>query len=180
VTGRAVVIGIGNPSRRDDGVGWVVADEVGRRLGTDVDIRRCDGEPARLLDAWTDVELAVVVDAMRSGAEPGAIRVLGTDGAARIPSSGGSVGSHSLGLAHAESLGRAVGRLPRRLVIIGIEGLDRGFGEGLSTPVAGSVDPAVDLVVRILDGDALGSMLDAEEHAPLHDEVDRLDEVPQE
>ena len=63
-----MVIGVGNPSRRDDGVGWVVAAAAGRRLGETVDIRLCDGDPARLLDAWTDVELAVVVDAMRSGA----------------------------------------------------------------------------------------------------------------
>ena len=66
VTGRVVVISVGNPSRRDDGVGWVVA-AAGRRLGETVEIRLCDGDPARLLGAWTDVELSVVVGAMRSG-----------------------------------------------------------------------------------------------------------------
>ena len=70
-----LVIGLGNPSRRDDGVGWVVAEAVGRRLGDRLHVRLGDGEPARLLDAWGGARLAVVIDAMRSGAEPGSIRV---------------------------------------------------------------------------------------------------------
>jgi len=153
VTSRVVVIGVGNPSRRDDGVGWVVAAAAGRRLGEAVDIRLCDGDPARLLDAWTDVELAVVVDAMRSGARPGAIRVLAADSVTELPPSPGPVGSHSLGVGQAVELGRALGRLPGRLVVIGLESRDHGFGDGLSAPVAAAVGAAVDLVARVVHGD---------------------------
>ena len=153
MTSRVVVIGVGNPSRRDDGVGWVVAAAAGRRLGDAADIRLCDGDPARLLDAWTDVELAVVVDAMRSGARPGAIRVVAADGLTELPPSPGPVGSHSLGIGQALALGRALGRLPGRLVVIGLEGHDHDFGDELSTPVATAVGTAVDLVVRLVAGD---------------------------
>ena len=153
MTGRAVVIGVGNPWRGDDGVGWAVAGAVGRRLGTAVEIRCCDGEPARLLDAWTGVDLAVVVDAMRSGAQPGAVRVVEADGVAELMRSPAPVGSHSLGIGQALALGRALGRLPGRLVVVGVEGLDHGFGEGLSAPVGAAVDVAADLVVRVVDGD---------------------------
>ena len=150
MTSPVVVIGVGNPSRRDDGVGWVVAAEAGRRLGETVEIRLCDGDPARLLDAWTDVELAVVVDAMRSGARPGAIRVVAADGFTALPPSSGPVGSHSLGVGQALALGRALGRLPGRLVVIGLEAHDHRFGDELSGPMAAAVDGAVDLVVRLV------------------------------
>jgi hydrogenase maturation protease len=153
VTGRVVVIGVGNSSRCDDGVGWVIATATGRRFGDAADIRLCDGDPARLLDAWTDVELAVLVDAMRSGAEPGAIRVVEADGFTDLPPSPGAVGSHALGVGQAVALGRAIGRLPDRLVVIGIEARDHGFGHELSAPVEAAVGTAVDLVVRLVAGD---------------------------
>jgi hydrogenase maturation protease len=153
VTGRPVVIGVGNPSRCDDGVGWVVAAAAGRRLGPLAEVRLCDGEPARLLDAWTGVDLAVVVDAMRSGAEPGTVHLVATDGATDLTPPWVPVGSHSLGIGQGYALGRAVGRLPGRLVVIGIEGRDHGFGGELSVPVAAAVGAAVELVVRVVDGD---------------------------
>jgi len=153
VTNRIVVIGVGNPWRRDDGVGWVVASAAGRRLGERVEIRLSDGDPARLLDAWTDVDLAVVVDAMRSGARPGAIRVVADDGFSELPPSPAHTGSHSLGVGQALALGRAVGRLPGRLVVIGLEGHDHGFGDKLSAAVEAAVGAAVDLVVHLIDPD---------------------------
>jgi hydrogenase maturation protease len=151
VTGRIVVIGVGNGSRRDDGVGWVVASEAARRLGDVVEVRWCDGEPARLLDAWTDAELAVVVDAVRRGAEPGSICVLTADDAA-VTTPAAPLGGHALGVGQAVALGRALGLLPRRLVVVGIEGRDYGVGEGLSAPVLTAVAAAADLVAGMVSG----------------------------
>ena len=148
MTTRPVVIGVGNPSRRDDGVGWIVATAAGDLLGEAVDVECCDGEPARLLDAWAGRDLAVVVDAMCSGGEPGAVRLLDqrdVDGPPR-----GGLGSHALGVGQAAGLGRAVGRVPRHLVIVGIEGHDHRFGDGLSPAVAAAVDPVVDLVAGLI------------------------------
>ena len=161
MTSGVVVIGVGNPSRRDDGVGWVVAAAAGRRLGETVEIRLCDGDPARLLDAWTGVELAVVVDAMRSGARPGAIRVVVADRVSELPPSPTTTGSHSLGVGQALALGRALGRLPGRLVVIGVEAHDHGFGDELSAPVAAAVDAAMELVGRLVDDHLLAARLAA-------------------
>jgi hydrogenase maturation protease len=151
VTHRPVVIGVGNPSRRDDGVGWVVATAVGRRLSAAVDVRWCDGEPGRLLDAWADADLVVIIDAMYRGGEPGAIQVLSPTAAERARSNA-RLGTHGLGVDQAVALGRALGRMPRSLVVVGIEGHDHAFGEALSAPVAGAVEPAVDLIASIVRG----------------------------
>jgi hydrogenase maturation protease len=151
VTERPVVIGVGNPSRRDDGVGWVVATAVGRRLGETVDVRWSDGEPGRLLDTWADAGLVVIIDAMEGGGEAGAIQLLSpTELEQGRPN--GHRGTHALGVAEALALGRTLGRVPQSLSIVGIEGHDHGFGDSLSAPVAAAVDPAVDLIIDLVHG----------------------------
>ena len=142
MTERPVVIGVGNPARRDDGVGWIVARAVRRRLGDAVDVRWSDGEPGRLLDTWADAGLVVVIDAMYGGGEPGAIQVLSATQVQQARSSA-HLGTHSFGVAQAVALGHALGQIPRSLVIVGIEGHEHGFGDTLSGPVAAAVEPAV-------------------------------------
>ncbi len=62
---RAVVIGVGNPFRRDDGIGPAAAAEIERQHLPGVRVVISDGEPAGLLEAWAGVDLAIVVDAIR-------------------------------------------------------------------------------------------------------------------
>jgi hydrogenase maturation protease len=139
----AVVIGVGNEWRRDDGAGWAVARAVGAGLGGAVEVVLTDGEPARLLDAWAGVALAVVVDAVRTGAEPGSVHVLELgDVMAGVAPARSPGASHALGLDTAVRLGAALGRLPQRLVVVGVEGADFGDGQGLSPTVAGAVESA--------------------------------------
>jgi hydrogenase maturation protease len=142
------LIGVGNPWRRDDGVGWAVVAAAGRRLGHSVAIVEADGEPSRLIDAWTDADLAVAVDGVTSGAKPGTIHVWHGDAELRRGSR--SNGSHSLGLADAIALGRAVQRLPRQLVVVGIEVQETSNGDELSPPLVGRVEQAADLVAEIV------------------------------
>jgi hydrogenase maturation protease len=146
MSGRRVVIGVGNPFRRDDGVGWAVARALEPKVGA-VEVSLLDGEPARLLDAWADADLAIVVDAVRTGAAPGAVGVV-DPGAART----GGGESHGLGIADAVALGERLGRLPARLTVVGVEGADYREGPGLSPAVEAAVAPAVALVTSLLEG----------------------------
>jgi hydrogenase maturation protease len=150
-----VLIGVGNAWRSDDGVGWVVVEAARSRLGQAVDVVESGGEPARLLDAWAGRDVAVVVDAVRSGAAPGTIHVWPNEN--DVPTTSTSTGSHSLGIADAVALGRAVQRLPSRLIVIGIEAKDTSSGQGLSPAVAGAVDHAADEIVRLLEAVRPGS-----------------------
>ena len=154
-----VVVGVGNPWRGDDGVGPAVAAAVRDRLGPGgpagrVDVVDLDGEAARLVDAWDGADLAVVVDAARTGAPPGTLHRLDADGV-RAAS---TASSHALGVQHAVALARALGRLPRRLVLIGVEGADFGHGTHLSDPVAAAVEPASRLVAEVVAGRVAGTV----------------------
>jgi len=129
-----LVIGVGNTFRRDDGAGAAVADLVAAGGGRGV---CADGEPARLVELWSHEADVVVVDASRTGAQPGTVRFLDPHDLATVSPS--LRGGHALGVGTAIGLGQSLGRLPGRLLVIAIEGADFGDGEGLSPAVARAV-----------------------------------------
>lgn len=146
-----VIIGIGNEFRRDDGLGpLVVAELLARQPGdpalAGVDLRVSDGESLGLLSLWAGTELAVVVDAVRDSREhAGRLHELVLDDGAEADLAGRpSTGTHDIGFGDTIALGRALGRMPHRLVIIAVTGHDFGFGREPSASVAAAVAPVVE------------------------------------
>lgn len=137
----SVVIGVGNPFRRDDGIGPAVAAEIARQQWPGVRVVVSDGEPSGLIEAWSGAGLAIIVDALHGGL-PG--RAPGPGRVHRVPAAeletGGPAGSsHGLGLPDAFRLGRALGRQPGRAVILAVEVTDVRPGPGLSAAVKAAV-----------------------------------------
>jgi hydrogenase maturation protease len=134
----ATVIGFGNEWRGDDAAGI----EVARRLGGTV----LSGEPIGLVEALDGTAEVVLVDAVSSGAPAGTVHVFEA-GSERLPTAlFGAASTHALGLAEAVELARSLGRLPRRVLVYGIEGGSFDFGEGLSPEIAAAVDQVVEEV----------------------------------
>jgi len=102
----------------------------------------CADEPTRLLDLWQGLDLVVVVDALSSGAPAGTLhRVDAADGP--LPRDLRLASTHAMGVADALELGRALGRAPRRVVVVGVEGASFGMGEELTPAVAEALDGLV-------------------------------------
>jgi hydrogenase maturation protease len=134
----AVVIGVGNEFRRDDGAGPAVVGRLRDLASPGVGLVITDGEPTRLIEAWTGAALAVVVDAVRaSPPHPGRTHRFVVDrpgpGAARPAS------SHGFGFDDAIALALALDRMPGRLIVHAIEAADLTQGTGLTPPVAAAV-----------------------------------------
>jgi hydrogenase maturation protease len=147
---RGVVVGIGNRFRRDDGVGLLVLDAVRSRLPTCVTAFESNGDAVALVSTWEGADLAVLIDAVVSGAKPGTIYRF--DGAHRLPARFfRAASSHVLGLADALELARALDRVPPRVLVVGIEAADVAMGDGLSAAVAAALPRAADLVIHLLD-----------------------------
>lgn len=145
-----VLVGIGNEYRQDDGVGLVVADQIQRRDLTDVRVVTTDGEPSRMIEAWSGADVAVVVDAVKlADPTPGRVHRMLVDD---LPGHVSAASSHGLGVPEAVELARVLDRLPGRLVLYTVEVLETGFGVGLSDPVAAAVPDLVDAVLRELAG----------------------------
>ena len=134
----ATVIGLGNEWRGDDGIG----PEVARRLGG----RVLGGEPIGLVEAFDGADEVVLVDAVRSGAPPGTVHVFEA-GSEPLPATlFGASSTHALGLAEAVELARSLGRLPRRVLVYGIEGAAFSFGKALSRQAADAAARVVEEV----------------------------------
>jgi hydrogenase maturation protease len=65
--------------------------------------------------------------------------------------------THAFGVGDAVELSRALGRLPARLVVYGVEGSSFAAGAGLSKPVATAVDGVVEAIARDLAEDGPGA-----------------------
>lgn len=148
---RVVVIGVGNELRGDDGAGPEVVARLADRLPGSVELLRSDGDPFRLIEAWTGATLAVVVDAVTgSPADAGQLHrlVVSADrlvagGQPSGPATGlneaGGASSHSLGLGTAVGLAQALGRMPGTLIVHAVGAADFSLGRGLSAPVAAAM-----------------------------------------
>ncbi len=147
---RTVVIGVGSP-HGDDAAGLCVAARVGERLDarlrTSVRIVVRDRPGPDLVDDLSGADLAIVVDAMRTGGAPGCIAELAPAALAERA----SLSTHGFGVAHALRLAEALGRAPRRLRLLGIE-VERLDGE-LSPCVEEAVEETCRRILAWLDGE---------------------------
>ena len=126
-----VVIGVGNPDRGDDAVGLTVARRIKDAAPPGVTVTELQGDQLSLLDSWDGASDVYVVDATRSGAEPGTVCRFDSS----IPLGGRFQhrGTHTFSLADVIELARVLHRLPVRLTGYGIEGAAFDVGAPLSS-----------------------------------------------
>jgi hydrogenase maturation protease len=140
------VIGIGNPMRGDDGVGEVVARRVRGMPGVEHVID--DGDPFEVATLIQGPRHVLLVDATHGGGTPGVVTVWEPEpGGAARPRIGAS--SHGFGADAAIDLAAALGAVPDRVVVVGIEG-EHFEGTELSAAVAAAVDDAVAAVEAVV------------------------------
>ncbi len=143
-----LVIGVGNELRHDDAAGVEIARRLrGRTRPTGVDVCESQGDVTELLDAWEHRDAVVIVDSMRSGAPPGTIRRVDASRdplpyRLRRPAS-----THAVAVGEAIELGRALDRLPARVVVYAVEGRRFEAGIGLSDEVETVVPAVADAVL---------------------------------
>ena len=150
-----LVIGIGNYYRMDDGAGLLVARKLREQLAqnkhkTRVRVLECTGGTLELMDLWAGADHVVLIDAVSSGADPGTIFHLDAHTHA-IPSSLFHFSTHGFNLADTIELARLLNKVPPRLMIFGIEGLDFGQGHGLSEDVAVAIEHTVQSLLAYID-----------------------------
>ena len=129
-----LVIGIGNAYRSDDGAGILVARAIGELDLPGVAVVEEGGEGAALMEAWKGARSVFVVDAVSSKSPPGTVHRLDAV-SARIPSKFFHYSTHAFSIAEAVELARALGQLPQRMVLYGIEGKVFSAGTSVSPEV---------------------------------------------
>ncbi|MDR7544860.1 MAG: hydrogenase maturation protease [Armatimonadota bacterium] len=150
-----LIIGVGNDDRGDDAAGLLAARRVRAQLaarpasGAGVAVVECTRDPTTLTEVWEGAGLVFLLDAVQSGAPPGTIRRFEA-GTEPLVVGRGRGSTHALGVAEAVELARALGRLPPRLIVYGIEA---------TTFVPGTrPTPAVDEAASEVAGRVLGEI----------------------
>jgi hydrogenase maturation protease len=143
---RVRVIGVGNRWRGDDAAGLLGARRLRDLAPEGAEVAELEGEPISLLDAWEGAEAVIILDAVSSGARPGTVHRVDAL-TERLPEPLSGPSTHTFGLAEAIELGRALDRLPRRLIVYGIEGERFEAGEGLTRAVERAVGEAATAVI---------------------------------
>jgi hydrogenase maturation protease len=117
---RVRILGIGSPSG-DDQAGWLTVDalaDCGVRGNHGLAIDKLDRPGASLIGLLDNTDWVILVDAMQSGDRPGRVKRFDQDA---WPDYTHGLSSHGLGVLDALSLARALGKLPPRVDLYGIE-----------------------------------------------------------
>ncbi len=145
------VVGIGNAYRSDDGIGLYVARQIESLALSGVRVVEGIGDGFALLDAWADSDHTFVIDCPSSGASPGTTYHFDALGES-IPSNLFSgLSTHSISVNQVIELARVLNRLPRGLIVYGIEGKNFSAGIDLTTEVRQAADKIIERIVVDID-----------------------------
>ncbi|MCL9684937.1 hydrogenase maturation protease [Legionella maioricensis] len=139
---RIKVLGIGSPFG-DDQAGWKVADALKQHLAMHpnitqwVSIESHDRPGARLIELMSGARTVFIIDAVKSGSEPGTVHRFKNDD---IIKSENRLSTHDMGIAQALQLGSALNDLPDNIILYGIEIDLIVFESTLSHPVEQAIE----------------------------------------
>jgi hydrogenase maturation protease len=150
---KTLVLGLGNPILSDDSIGLRVVQELRVRLGDkpDIEVGEDYWGGLRLMERMIGFDRAIIIDAIRTDAEPGTIHLLSPND---IPTQR-SASAHDVNLPTALELGRQAGAQlppPNEILIVGVEAADvQTFDEALTPEVETALPQAVEAVLSALD-----------------------------
>jgi hydrogenase maturation protease len=153
----ALVVGIGNPDRGDDGFGPAVARRLNGQVSSQACIIERSGDALALIEEWSGIPFVIVIDAMAPISNPGQVHCLDLTNSS-LPIGFAPRSSHAFGLAETIELARSLGRLPQCLVAYLVEGQQFATGAPMSLAVGDAVEGVAERVVG-----ELSAILGAEE-----------------
>jgi len=165
LSNKALILGLGNPLRGDDGLGPAVIAWL-QEHGLPADVVAVDGGTAGLELVLTlmGYQRALIVDAADIGRAPGEWRRFTPDlqpafeqAVGRLEEKGPLLSLHTAGLAEALALGAALGVLPEEVVIFGVQPARLDWSPGLSAEVQAAVPLVGREILRYAQNDHTAS-----------------------
>lgn len=147
-----LILGIGNPILRDDGIGPRVISELqGRVISPAVTLAETSLAGMSLVEVLSGYTHAIIIDAIQTGQSPGTLYRLTPDSFQSVGTE--VISQHRIGILEALSCGKDLGlEMPEEVVFIAVEADDiHTFGEGLTPAVEQTVPAAVGAVMAELE-----------------------------
>lgn len=152
---KTIIIGLGNPILKDDGVGAQVAYRLQTQLASwnseDLSIIEASVGGLRLMESMQGFDRAFIIDAIKSnnGAQPGTIYRMSLDDLRHISPTQHIASTHDTTLITAHQFGQKIGlKLPKEIVIYAIEAevVDE-FGEELTPNVEQAIPEVINQII---------------------------------
>ncbi len=149
---KILVLGLGNPILRDDGIGPRIVRELGKYLhDPDVIIEETSLSGMNLMELFVGFDHAIVVDAIKTGERPGKVHLLALKDFNFRDCN--ITPQHNVSLFQALELGRSLALpIPGEINILAIEAEDvTGFGEQLNLNVEKAIPTALKVLKEEID-----------------------------
>jgi hydrogenase maturation protease len=140
-----LLIGIGNEYRSDDSIGLHVIRALKKRKLPGTIILESSGDGAELIDMFSTVRMAILIDAVSSGGTPGTIYQFDAH-KQPLPAQLSFQSTHAFGVVEAIELARVLEQLPPILIVYAIEGENFSAGIGLTPKVKRATQKVVEYV----------------------------------
>ncbi len=145
---KIAVIGVGNPLRRDDGIGIVLLDHLKEHAYNDM-ISYIDGGTGgmNLLYLFDRFQVVIVVDAVNFGGDAGEVRFFSVDDVISHKHPVG-LSTHQNDVLEIIRISRKLDQCPDQIFVFAVQPADVSIGEGLSSVVESNLD---DIIERLED-----------------------------
>ncbi len=145
-----LVLGVGNPLRRDDGIGPAVIRKLSERkeetgILSDTDIVDGGTDGLGLIEYFKKYKRVILVDAVEMGMPSGSIKIFNPDEAV-FHSGTDSLSTHGFGIPELINLARELDILPD-LTVIGIQPETTQYGLELSKTVSSCIEKVCRLII---------------------------------
>jgi len=147
---RAVVLGVGNTIRADEGIGVRVVEALERDYALPEGVAAIDGGTSsmEMLEDLSDLDFLLVIDAVNDGKPPGSlIRLSGDDVPVFFRR---NLSPHGIGLSDVLAALEFLGKTPKETLVLGLQPVTMELSLELSAQAAACVPPLVAQVVQEL------------------------------
>jgi len=137
------VIGIGNPLRRDDGIGIVLLEKlIGRKDELPNNVEFIDGGTGgmNLLHLFARFDVVVIIDAVNFDGNTGESKLFTTEDVYSKKTQI-NISTHESDILKIIHLSRKLGENPDEIFIFGIQPKDTSFGQDFSSELQQKVEP---------------------------------------
>ncbi len=152
-----LILGVGNPLRRDDGIGPEVIRLLTEnrskknstyKLSSDIDLLDGGTDGLGLIEYLKDYKKVIIIDAVEMKLTPGTIKVF-TPQEAVININSDALSTHGFGIAELIKLARGLDINPE-LIIVGIQPENIDYGEELSGTISSILDILIKEILKLI------------------------------
>lgn len=141
------VIGMGNDYRRDDGAGLYISRIIEKKALANTRVISGVSDGTSLMEAWQEADAAYVIDCTCSGASPGHIYRFDALNETVPEEYFTEYSTHAFSVKKTVELAGVLGKLPSKLIIYGIEGVNFSAGNTLSEEVKVRANELADIII---------------------------------